>query len=147
MFHLVLIYFPAASHTLLYANHLLQQGYLLSFGNMSLLQAIRCCMLIMYCSKVLFHLVLIYFPAASHTLLYANHILQQGNLLSFGNMSLLQAIRCCMLIMYCSKVLFYLVLIYFPAASYCCMLIIYCSKVIFYRLVKCPCCKLYVVVC
>ena len=121
LFYLVLIYFPAASHRLLYANHLLQQGNLLSFGNMSLLQAIRCCMLIMYCSKGLFYLVLIYFPAASHTLLYANHLLQQGNLLSF---------------------------VIFPAASHT---LLYANYVLQQGIVlSCtyifPCCKPYVVV-
>ena len=53
-------YFPAASHTLVYANYLLQQGYLLSWANISLLIAIRCCVLIINFSEVLFNRALIF---------------------------------------------------------------------------------------
>ena len=38
---------------LLYANCVLQQGYLLLCANISLLVAICCCMLIINCSKVI----------------------------------------------------------------------------------------------
>ena len=54
----------------------------------------------------------LYFHSDSHTLLYSNHVLQRGILLSCANMSLPQAIRYCMLIAFCSKVIFYHVLIF-----------------------------------
>ena len=38
--------------------------------------------------------------------MFANHALQHDNLLSCANISLLLAIRCYMLIMYCSKEMF-----------------------------------------
>ena len=53
-----------------------------------------------------------YFPAAKHALVYASHILQRGNLSSCANISLLITIRCCMLIINCSKVIFYRALIF-----------------------------------
>ena len=56
----------------------------LSCANISLPIAIRCCM----------------------------HKQQQTNIISFANFSLLSAIRCCILIVYCSKVIFYRVLIF-----------------------------------
>ena len=64
---------------------------------MSLLQDIRCCLLIMYCSTVIIFIVCLYVLAARYTLLFANHVPQHGNY--------------------------------------------------FYRVLICPCCKLYVVVC
>ena len=101
-------YFPADSHILLYDNLILQQDYLLSCAYISLLQAIRCYMIILYCSKVNYFLscayislliaircymisstaarlsfiLCLYFFAASHTLLYEYLILQQDYLLS-----------------------------------------------------------------
>ena len=61
-------------------------------------------MLVINCSKVIFYRVVIR-PAASHTLLYANHdVLLQSNLLPCAYISILIVIRCCMLIMYSSEV-------------------------------------------
>ena len=64
---------------------------------MSLLQVIRCCLLIVYCSTVIIFIVCLHVPAASYTLLFANRVLQHGNY--------------------------------------------------FYLVLTCPCCKVYVVVC
>ena len=90
---------------------------ILSCAYMSLLQAKRCCMLIIKCSNVIFYRVL-FFPAASHTLLYAYHKLQQGNILSCAKISFLIFIRCCRLFINCSKVIFYRVLIFLCCNSY-----------------------------
>ena len=46
---------------------------------MSLMQGIRCCLLIMYCSTVIIFIVSLYVPVASYTLLFANRVLQHGN--------------------------------------------------------------------
>ena len=62
-------------------------------------------MLFMYCGKVIVFYCVLYIPAESHTLLYANHVLQECNLLSCAYISLLQAIHCCVLIINCSKVI------------------------------------------
>ena len=74
-------------------------------------------MLIMYCNKVIFYRVPT-FTCCKLYVLYAimNHKLLQANMLSCAYISLLQAIRCC-------------------------LLIINCSKVILYRVLICPCCK------
>ena len=88
----------------------------MSWFNISLPQAIRCCILIMYCTKViLYHVVIC--PAASHMLLYINHVLQQGNLLSCAYIFLLQT-TICVLIINCSEVIFFIRCLHFPAASH-----------------------------
>ena len=147
---------------------IIQQGNILLCVNISLLQAIRCYYLIIYRSKVIFHRVLI-FPGKSHTLLYTNHILHQRNILSCANISLLKAMcflyashilhqchiilcgtifllqakRCWLLVtMYCSKVIFYRVLIFaLLQAKRFCVLIINWIQVLFYRAIIFPCCK------
>ena len=128
---IVCLYFPAASHMLLQATHVLQQGifyrvlifpsrkpyvvasysctaarYLLSCAYISQPQAICCCKLLMYCSKVSF-IVCLYFPSDVHTISYANHVLQQCNLLACTKICMLQGVCCCMLIVKCSKAIFY----------------------------------------
>ena len=102
-------YFTATKHTLLFANNVMQYSYLLSCVNISMLQTIRFCLLIVNCSTVFFYNVLIC-PCCKHTLLYVYHKLQQGNLLLCANIkpliakrlsgaktTLLQTIRCCMI--------------------------------------------------
>ena len=96
-------YLPADSDMLLYVNHKMQQGNLLSCA-VSLPIAIHFCMFIINCSKVFF-IVCLYFPSDSHTLLFAITILQQGNNFACANISLLMAIRCYMLIMNNRKVI------------------------------------------
>ena len=92
----------------------------LSCAYIAMTIAIPWCMLIINCGLVIFYRGLIFFSAESRTFLCAYHELQQGNPLSYANISLPQASRCYML-MYCSDVIF------------CCVLI-------------CRCCKPYVVV-
>ena len=99
---------------MLYAKHILQHGNILSCAKISLLIAIRCCILIINCSKVVYHRVQ-HFSVDIHTLLYANRILQESNLLLCDYISLLQAICCHMLTIYCSKLIVYRVLVF----SYC----------------------------
>ena len=101
-------------------------------------------MLVINCSKVIFFIVCYCFIPASRTLLFANRVLQHGYLLSYANMSLSQAIRLCLLIINCGKVIVYISLL---IALRCRMLIISYSKVIFYQLLIVPCCKPYVVEC
>ena len=91
---LIVCFFPAASHTLLFTEHKLQQGNLLSCANIFLLQAIRCCVLIINC-KIIF-IVYLGFSPASHMLFYAYHKLQQGNIFSSVIISLLQAVVICL---------------------------------------------------
>ena len=69
-----------------------------------------------------------FFSADSHTLLCANHKMMQGNLSSCANISLLQAISCCVHIINDSKVIFYRAGISLPHAIRYCMLTMYCSK-------------------
>ena len=84
--------------------HTLHHGNILSCAKISLLIAIRCCILIINCSKVIYHRVQ-HFSVDSHTLLYANRILQEINLLLCDYISLLQAICCHMRTIYCSKLI------------------------------------------
>ena len=58
----------------------------------------------LYCSKFIFHCVLI-FPCRKSCDLYVNYILQKSNLISWANTSLLIAILYCVLIINCSKLL------------------------------------------
>ena len=118
----------------------MQQINILSCANLCLLQAIRCCVPIINCSKIIYCRVLI-FPG-SHTLVYANRVLYQGNPLSCVYISLRQAIRCCVLII--SKVILLSgANIFLLQVIRCCVLIIYCSKVIFYRAPIFPSCNPY----
>ena len=64
-------------------------------------------------------------------------------------MSLMQVIRCCLLSVYCSTEIIFIVSLYVPVASYT---LLFANRVLqhgnyFYRELICPCCKLYVVVC
>ena len=129
IFYYMLI-IPADSNMLLYADYILQQCNILLCANtcISLLIVIRCSLFIMNCSKVIF-IVCLYFPADSHGLLYANLELQQGKTLLCANISLMRALRCCMLMINYSKVIFYCANISLLKAICCFMLIIYCSKV------------------
>ena len=74
-------------------------------------------MLIIYCSKVIFYRMIEIFPAASH-IVYANHVLQQVNILYscvLATSSLLIIMRCygcCVLITNCSNVIFYRMLMF-----------------------------------
>ena len=77
---------------LLIGNTVLQQGNLLLCANISLLQAIYRCVLIINWSKVIFYPAIIFHYCKQ--LLCANHNLQQGNLLLCANISRLQAICC-----------------------------------------------------
>ena len=97
------------SHTLWYANHILQQGI---FYNI---------------------------------LLCANHKMQQVNILSGANISLLQAIRFYVFIIKCGNAFFCRVLIFPCRKPYVLNANLYCSKVILYSMLTCPCCKPYVV--
>ena len=77
IFFIVCLYCSDYSYTLVYANHKLRLGNLLPWAKI--------------------------FSADSHTLLCAYPEVQQGNPLSYANISLPQAARCYML-MYCSEV-------------------------------------------
>ena len=118
---------------LFYSNLVLQQGNILLWANISPLIAIHCCKLTIKNAASKYSIVCEYFLAASRRLLCAN-------------MSQLQSILCCMLIMYWSKVILsscaYISLL---LATSCCELIINCSKVIFLSGANFPCCKPYVV--
>ena len=59
-----------------------------------------------------------------------------------ANMSLLQTIRCCMLVIYYSKVILSCAYIFLLQAIRCYVLIINCSKLIFYQVLIFPCSSL-----
>ena len=108
-YHMLFKYFTAASHTLLFATNVLQHNNVLLCANISLLQAKR--LLIVYCSLLIFYHVC-YVLAARYILLYAYYKLQQGNLYRVIIFPCCKLYIVLWLIINCSKVIFYHVLIF-----------------------------------
>ena len=84
----------------------------LSCDYVSLQKTIHCCLPIINYYEVTLSLIMWYhFYAANHALSSSDHKLRRGYHWSCGNISLQQAIRCCLLIINCSDVIFCLVVI------------------------------------
>ena len=78
-------------------------------ANISLLQAILCCLLFIILQQGNLLSCASIFAAGSHTFLYATLVLRQNNLSSYANNSLPQVICCCLPTIYSSKVIIFFV--------------------------------------